>query len=151
ASTAPGDGPAMRGAAEGVGIVPRQMRLLFCLALATVAVAVALSPAAGSPRAAAPAAAQSVSKCVTTDATYRGRSLLPTLRGLGVRVWQAGLIWPQVAPTRPKNPTNPRDRAYHWPKDLDVSIREAVHLGIEPVLYINGFTSWSNGGRDSRW
>src|SRR4051794_2119799 len=126
-----------------------QPSLLVAGALAAVT---ALTPATTSRSdvAAAPAraAAPTVSKCITYGPTYDGKPVLPTLKSLGVRVWQLGIVWPWIAPTRPKSPTNPHDPVYQWPKDVDGAVASAARAGIEPVLYVNGFAPWSNGGQD---
>lgn len=91
------------------------------------------------------------SKCITDTPSHHGRSILPELRRLGVRVWSTGISWAEIAPSRPANPTSPDDPAYQWPIKLDGFLKEARANGIEPVLYVVGFPAWSNGGRDSRW
>jgi hypothetical protein len=91
------------------------------------------------------------SKCINDAPTHKGRSILPELRQLGVRVWSSGISWAAIAPTRPANPTDPDDPAYRWPAKLDVFLTAARATAIEPVLYVNGFPAWSNGGRDASW
>src|SRR5439155_15801481 len=91
------------------------------------------------------------SKCISDAPFHKGRSILPELRRLGVRVWSSGISWAQIAPTRPANPTAPDDPAYQWPKNLDSFLSAARADGIEPLLYVNGFPAWSNGGRDASW
>ena len=91
------------------------------------------------------------SKCISDAPFHKGRSILPELRRLGVRVWSDGISWAQIAPVRPANPTVPGDLAYHWPKNLDGFLTATRNDGIEPVLFVNGFPSWSNGGRDPSW
>jgi hypothetical protein len=91
------------------------------------------------------------SKCLSAAPTHDGRSIVPELRRLGVRVWSSGISWASIAPTRPQDPTNPDDPAYRWPVGLDQTLTATRRAGIEPVLYVNGFPSWSNGGRDSTW
>jgi hypothetical protein len=91
------------------------------------------------------------SKCIGAAPTHNGRSILPELRSLGVRVWSSGISWASIAPTRPANPTDPADPAYRWPADLDSELTAARADGFEPVLYVNGFPPWSNGGRDGSW
>jgi hypothetical protein len=89
------------------------------------------------------------SKCINDAPTHKGRSILPELRRLGVRVWSSGISWAAIAPTRPANPTDPGDPAYRWPAKLDAFLTAARATAIEPVLYVNGFPAWSNGGRDA--
>jgi hypothetical protein len=91
------------------------------------------------------------SKCITTPAIHRGRSVLSELRKLGTRVWSSSLSWSAVAPQRPANPTSPDDPAYKWPAALGRQLSEARAKGIEPVLNVSSFPSWSNGGRDPAW
>jgi hypothetical protein len=91
------------------------------------------------------------SKCISDAPFHNGRSILPELRRLGVRVWSSGISWAQTAPSRPANPTAPDDPAYRWPTNLNGFLSAARADGIEPVLYVNGFPSWSNGGRDPSW
>ena len=42
-----------------------------------------------------------------------GVSQFPIYRELGVGIYQMGMSWSDVAPTRPENPRDPRDPAYH--------------------------------------
>jgi hypothetical protein len=125
-----------------------------CVARATVLLAflVVLATTAGS---AHPARTHTAlhypSKCITDTPFHNGRSILPELRRLGVRVWSTGISWAKIAPSRPANPTSPDDPAYQWPLELDRFLNQARANGIEPVLYVLGFPGWSNGGRDSRW
>jgi hypothetical protein len=63
----------------------------------------------------------------------------------------SGLSWAQVAPTRPAIARSSEDPAYAWPASLDQALDKARAYGIEPVLYVNGFPAWSNGGRDQAW
>jgi hypothetical protein len=91
------------------------------------------------------------SKCITTAPVHGGRSVIPELRKLGTRVWSTSLSWVNVAPQRPSDPTSPDDSAYHWPPALGRQLSQARGKGIEPVLNVSGFPSWSNGGRDPTW
>jgi len=77
--------------------------------------------------------------------------VLAELRKLGTRVWSSGLSWSAVAPQRPTDPTSPDDPAYRWPAGLGGELTEARAKGIEPILNVSGFPSWSNGGRDPAW
>jgi hypothetical protein len=118
-----------------------------------VALSAAAVVAAGAPAQSSPTRTVShrPSKCLSAAPMYNGRSILPQLRRLGVRVWSSGISWASTAPTRPEDPTNPDDPVYRWPAGLDDALTAARRNGIEPVLYVNGFPSWSNGGRDSTW
>jgi hypothetical protein len=91
-------------------------------------------------------------KCVTDSPTSRGgKWIFPELRALRVRVWMSGLSWAGAAPTRPADARSPEDPAYVWPASLELALDKARAYGIEPVLYVNGFPAWSNGGRDQPW
>jgi hypothetical protein len=91
------------------------------------------------------------SKCISAPPTHRGRSIFSELRTLGVRVWSTGISWAAIAPTRPTTPRSPDDPAYRWPSDLKKALKAALAKGIEPVLFVNGFPPWSNGGRPEMW
>ena len=120
--------------------------MLVALSAATAVVA-AGAAAQSSPTRSVP---HRPSKCLSDGPTHNGHLILPELRRLGVRVWSSGISWASIAPTRPQDPTNPDDPAYRWP-GLDQALTAARRAGIEPVLYVNGFPSWSNGGRDYTW
>jgi hypothetical protein len=97
------------------------------------------------------AAAAAPSKCLTDGSSWKGRSILPELSRLGVRVWASALPWANVALSRPTDAADPADPAYRWPAGLDAALDRAVVLGIEPVLYVNTTPAWANGGRPSEW
>ena len=65
---------------------------------------------------------------------------------LGVGIYQYGLGWEAVAPTRPADPTNPADPAYRWPPDLDFALSEAQRYGIEVSIQLKHSPPWDNGG-----
>jgi hypothetical protein len=91
-------------------------------------------------------------KCISDLAPIHGRQwIFPELRALRTRVWMSGLSWAQVAPNRPTDARSPEDPAYVWPASLELALNKARAYGIEPVLYVNGFPGWSNGGRDQAW
>jgi hypothetical protein len=92
------------------------------------------------------------SKCVTDGRPIRaGRTIFPELRALGTRVWSDGLSWAGTAPTRPADPSSPDDPAYRWPASVTRTVSAARANGIEPILDVSGFPSWSNGGRGQEW
>jgi len=80
-----------------------------------------------------------------------GHSAFPTYRKLGVKVYQIELLWNDAAPTRPRDPTNPRDRAYVWPSYLDQAVRAARHAHIAVCILVQRTPDWANGGRGSTW
>jgi hypothetical protein len=126
-------------------------RLVVWLALAAMGGASAAAYASTSGHATDGRAAGPPSKCINASPTQRGRLIFPELKTLGVRVWSSGISWASIAKRRPSNPRSPDDTAYVWPAGLDHELDTAVADGIEPVLYVNGFPSWSNGGRDATW
>jgi hypothetical protein len=91
------------------------------------------------------------SKCITDSAVHRGRPIFRELRRLRVHVWTDGISWASIGRRRPRQPRSPTDRAYRWPRRLGRLLDDARAEGIEPVLYVNGFPRWSNGGRDPSW
>jgi hypothetical protein len=91
------------------------------------------------------------SKCVTSAPVHGNRLVFSELRALGTRVWSSGLSWAEAAPQRPADPKSPDDPVYRWPAALDGQLTEARAKGIEPILNVSGFPSWSNGGRNSAW
>ena len=97
------------------------------------------------------ASAHRPSKCVTAPPTHNGRSIIRELSALRTRVWSTGLSWAAAAPQRPTDPTSPDDPAYQWPPALADQLTQARAHGIEPVLNVSGFPSWSNGGRATPW
>lgn len=129
------------------GAWARAARAAVLLALVIV---VAFGASAARPSAARQAL-RPPSKCISDAPTHRGRPIFPELRRLGVRVWSSGILWSEIARRRPTRPRSPSDPAYRWPPKLDRLLRQARSNGIEPVLYVNGFPGWSNGGRDASW
>lgn len=88
------------------------------------------------------------SKCIADGDDVTRAGFFPQLRQLGVRTWSSGIQWRSIAPEQPANPTDPNDPAYQWPADLERNLDRAVANGVEPILYVNGFPRWSNGGLD---
>ncbi len=80
-----------------------------------------------------------------------GSSEFPVYQRLGVQVLERQLPWNKVAPSRPRNPSDPGDPAYRWPADLDGAMREAAQDHIAIALLVEDFPAWSNGGRDPTW
>jgi hypothetical protein len=129
------------------GVPARHISRAAAFAVLTMVATTAASAQPSPPR----KALHPPSKCISAPPTHNGRSILRELQRLGVRVWSGGLSWATIAPTRPTNPTDPDDPAYQWPATLDAFLTAARKAGIEPLLYVNGFPAWSNGGRDSSW
>ncbi len=78
-------------------------------------------------------------------------SLFPTFRQLGASIYEDELYWSDVAPTRPRDPTNPNDPAYHWPATLQRDITQAGRYHMRVMLEVLFTPSWANGGRPVRW
>jgi hypothetical protein len=110
-----------------------------------VGIAVASPPSPGSRPADAP------SKCINDVPIHANRPIFRELQRLGVRVWTTGIWWNTIALRRPTRPRSPNDPAYRWPRGLGSLLKQARAKGIEPVLHVNGFPAWSNGGRDPAW
>jgi hypothetical protein len=80
-----------------------------------------------------------------------GRSAFAIYHQLGVRVFQIDLLWDEVAPNRPQDPTNPRDPAYRWPAYLNRVMSDARSYGIQVCLLVQRTPAWANGGRGNTW
>ena len=92
--------------------------------------------------------AQAAEKAIWGPTTLPGGgSAFPTYRHLGVDTLQLYLEWGTVAPSRPRDTSNPADPAYRWPADLDRSISEAASNGMRIALVVRGSPAWANGGR----
>jgi hypothetical protein len=78
-------------------------------------------------------------------------SQFPIYQKLGVHIFQITLRWDQVAPTRPKHPTDRHDRAYTWPPEIDFAVGEAHDAGIKLALTLYGTPPWANGRRAPRF
>jgi hypothetical protein len=80
-----------------------------------------------------------------------GKSAFPSYERLGVDVLERQLLWNVVARTRPQNPRDPGDPAYHWPADVDVAAVAMRRRGMRLALMIKGTPPWANGGRGPGW
>lgn len=68
------------------------------------------------------------------------------VRASGATVYRSTLYWWQVVGrTPPRNPANPRDRAYNW-RGFDTEIRNVVRHGLTPVVAIYGSPTWARTG-----
>src|SRR6516164_1429230 len=54
--------------------------------------------------------------------------------------------WAAIAPTRPGNPLNGSDRAYHL-SDLDALVRTAGRYDLRVMITISGTPRWANGNQ----
>jgi hypothetical protein len=101
---------------------------------------------------AAPADARySRKKAIWGPTKVNGVSQFPIYRDLGVGIYQMTLRWNEVAPRRPRRPSNPRDAAYRWPNEVDFAIRQGRRNRIRVSLMLIGTPPWANGGRSSEW
>lgn len=74
-----------------------------------------------------------------------------TYEDLGAGLYEITINWSRIAPTRPLNPTDPRDPAYEWTPAVDEAIENGARHGVGVVLAVAGAPGWANGGRDWRW
>jgi hypothetical protein len=86
-------------------------------------------------------------KAIWGPVTVNGRSAFPMYRDLGVGIFQTGLNWAAVAPTRPHHARDPGDGAYRWPADLDYAIAQAARYRMRILLQVSRAPTWANGGR----
>jgi hypothetical protein len=94
----------------------------------------------------APASALAFQKAIWGTPTVNGVNQFPLYHRLGVTIDETDLFWNQVAPTRPKHPTNPNDPAYHWPAAVAQAIDDGKPYHIQVLLQIRGAPPWANGG-----
>lgn len=79
-----------------------------------------------------------------------GTSAFPTYRDLGVGTYQYRLRWREVAPSRPRSPTSPRERTYIWPDELDFALDQAKLNGMQVAVTVDSTPAWANGGFSGR-
>ncbi|MBA3245192.1 MAG: cellulase family glycosylhydrolase [Actinobacteria bacterium] len=72
--------------------------------------------------------------------------MLDQARAANTTIVRTLVTWPNVAPTRPANASNPFDRAYRF-NDLDELVRNAQARDIEVLITIWGTPKWANGGK----
>jgi hypothetical protein len=113
--------------------------------LAGLAAALVLAPAAS---AASPVTLQ---KGFWGSTEVNAPSQFPIYEQLGVTVYQTGLSWATVAPTRPADPTNPADPAYAWPAEMDATIAEARAHKMSVLMVLIDAPPWANGGRSAEY
>ena len=71
------------------------------------------------------------------------------LKATNARVARALVSWWTIAPTKPANPTSPRDSAYRW-RTLDAFVRRTANAGVQPLLGFYNAPAWAEGRRRSR-
>src|SRR3954454_5547324 len=113
--------------------VARRVASVAALSLATLA-------------AAAPApAAPPVRKAFWGPPSVKGISQFPIYHDLGVDIFQIAINWQSAAPTRPRQPGDPTDSAYQWPRHIDYAIEQARRYGMDVLIMLVGAPRWANG------
>jgi hypothetical protein len=120
--------------------MPQRTRTYPILLAAVLALSLAFAGTAG--------AAPSQKKAIWGPAFVNGVSQFPTYSDLGVGIYQYGIGWGSVAPTRPANPTDPNDPAYVWPYDADAAFAEAAKYGMQVSVTLTQAPGWANGGNN---
>lgn len=120
------------------------MKLALCAALTAAAVAL-VAPTA-------PSASPYIRYGVQDDAYLAGPSLdtrLGTLDQLGARLVRTMVSWRQVAPTKPRHPANPADRAYDW-SSTDAVLPELHEHGISVLATLFRTPAWASPSHGAR-
>jgi hypothetical protein len=123
-----------------------RLRLRRRIALAATAAIALLAASAGSAQ-----AAPDPKKAIWGPVFVGDQSQFPVYADLGAGIYQYGLPWNLIAPTRPADPTNPADPAYRWPAELDFAIAEAQRYGIRLSITLLWSPGWANGGHLNTW
>jgi len=98
------------------------------------------------------AQAQAAEKAFWGPATLPdGSSAFGLYDELGIDTLQLSVVWSDVAVTRPANPRDPSDLAYHWPAEVDAAVAEAAGHGIRILLLVKATPAWANGRRSPTW
>jgi hypothetical protein len=96
----------------------------------------------------ASADAASFKKAIWGPVTAGGQSQFPIYRELGVGVYETGLEWDHVVPTRPAHPRDPNDPAYKWPAIVDDAVAQAASAGIAVSITLTRAPKWASGDDD---
>jgi hypothetical protein len=80
-----------------------------------------------------------------------GVSQFPIYHKLGVGIYETQLLWANVAPRRPAQPTNPDDPAYVWPTALSQAVADASRYRIRVAVEVETAPPWANGGHRQNW
>src|SRR3954454_14419756 len=107
----------------------------------SVAALVLVTLVAASPAGAAPP----VRRAFWGPPSVDGVSQFPIYHDLGVNIFQIAIGWQTTAPTRPRRPSDPTDRAYHWPRHIDYAIEQARRYGMDVLIMLVGAPRWANG------
>src|SRR4051794_12854715 len=97
---------------------------------------------------ATPAEAASFKKAIWGPVSRDGASQFPIYKQLGVGVYETGLEWDHVAPTRPAHPRDPDDPAYRWPSIVDSAVAQAKASRMDVSITLTRAPSWASGSAD---
>jgi hypothetical protein len=100
---------------------------------------------------ASPPAAASGLKAMWGPSRHDGVSVFPTLKNLGVNIYEDALHWDLVARRRPRHPRDPNDPAYSWPSGVTYGVAQAKRYGMQVALEVLGAPRWANRGRPPKW
>lgn len=95
--------------------------------------------------------ADAFSKAIWGPVYQNGVNQFPIYHKLGVSIYEAQLLWSEVAPTRPADPTNPTDPAYQWPLEIQQAIQQAAQYHIQVLLQIITAPTWANRRHPPLW
>jgi Glycosyl hydrolase catalytic core len=118
--------------------ITRFLLLTIALGAAATLAMAAAQPAHGS---------RALIKGVFDEAETIGRpqKTFPLLRKLRTEAVRVNLYWSQVAARKPRQATNPADKAYNW-EGYDRLVQHAARYRIKVVMAIVGTPRWANGG-----
>ncbi|MBA2383287.1 MAG: cellulase family glycosylhydrolase [Actinobacteria bacterium] len=76
----------------------------------------------------------------------RREAMLDQATDTNATILRTLVTWPNIAPTRPRNASNPFDPVYRF-NDLDELVRNAQARDLEVLITIWGTPKWANGGK----
>ena len=116
----------------------RVTQLFFLLALAAL-----LSPAVAS---AAPRMYVGFHDDPNFRYETRRTEMLDQAKSANATIVRTLVTWPNIAPTRPANASDPFDKAYRF-QDLDELVRNTQERDMEVLITIWGTPKWANGNK----
>jgi hypothetical protein len=122
-------------------VLPVLVQRLLILSVALVA-ALALC---------APASARTLKAIWGPVTLPNGQSAGPVYKDLGVDSVEYALQWSGIAPTKPAQPRNPNDPAYHWPAEGDALVKLGRAKGFAVSMMLVTSPPWANGGKPAIW
>ena len=72
-------------------------------------------------------------------------SRLDTVQRMGAQIVRYTVNWRQVAPKKPRRPSNPGDPAYDW-SSVDTVLNGLHNRHVTPIVTLYGTPGWANGG-----